>query len=220
MTSWDIIIPLRGGGSGAKSRLVGENASGGLGRALAFAFACDVVDVVNAHPDVAHVIVLTSHEATAAAFTENGVETVLDLESGNLNGSIAALSKNLRLAHPRNNQAVLVADLPSLNLDDFSTILTQATDFPRSVLSDKDQTGTCFLACHSPLYLEPFFGIDSYRLHRDAGFTPLSSDVCPSIWSDVDTPEDLQTALEMGVGPHTAKILAHLEQIHISDFRQ
>lgn len=215
---WDVIIPLRGSSVGAKTRLVGQDAGPGLGRAVAFAFASDVIDVVKTNPVVAQTIVLTAHEATAAAFSESGITTVLDSDASSLNASISTLSSQLRQAQPTRAQAVLVADLPSLTANDFAELLNLAEQKSFSVLSDKDKSGTCFLSCTAPLVINPSFGPNSYQTHIKSGFIPITPSNAPSIWTDVDTPTDLEKALRLGVGVHTAQLLAHLELLNIGDF--
>lgn len=220
MPKWDIIIPLRGGGNGSKSRLVGKEASRGLGSAIAFAFANDVVDIVKKHPSVANAIILTGHKATANVFRERDINTVLDSEHENLNASIIALSKKLRVNNPEHFQGVLVADLPSLSSEDFSTLLNLAASNPRSVLSDQDQKGTCFISCNSSSTLEACFGVNSFKRHVETGCIPLKPVFTKGLWADVDTASDLQNALRLGVGVHTAQLLAHLKMLEVNEISQ
>jgi 2-phospho-L-lactate guanylyltransferase len=69
-------------------------------------------------------------------------------------------------------------------------------------VADAHGTGTTLLtAVVCPL--DPRFGPDSARAHRDSGAVALSGD-WPGLVQDVDTEEDLRVALALGTGPQTA----------------
>lgn len=222
MPEWDVIVPLRGGAAGSKSRLVGERASAGLGAALAFAFASDLIAVARSHPDVERVVVLTGHPATARAVEELGATATLDTAPGNVNASLAELSGALRAEFPGRHQAILVADLPSLTLDDLATVLDLAARHERAVLGDRAGTGTCLITAGPDSVARPRFGPDSLRAHRQCGHSPIVSPDTPTAWSDIDTPEDLRWARgELSLGPHTTAMLDRLERIpHLDEIAE
>ena len=57
------------------------------------------------------------------------------------------------------------------------------------------------LICHSPSH-----GADSARRHADSGAVELSGD-WPGLRCDIDTPDDLEAARRLGVGPATTRIV-------------
>jgi 2-phospho-L-lactate guanylyltransferase len=58
--------------------------------------------------------------------------------------------------------------------------------------------------------LDPRFGPDSARRHQDSGAIELTGG-WPGLRCDIDTPDDLSAALELGVGTATKRVVAELE---------
>ncbi len=52
------------------------------------------------------------------------------------------------------------------------------------------------------------FGDGSFARHVDLGCTPLEIEGTSTLRRDVDTPDQLDAAAELGVGPRTAAVLA------------
>jgi 2-phospho-L-lactate guanylyltransferase len=56
----------------------------------------------------------------------------------------------------------------------------------------------------------PSFGGASRARHASSGAAELELDDMTGLRRDVDTPDDLRTALALGTGPHTAALAAEL----------
>jgi 2-phospho-L-lactate guanylyltransferase len=56
----------------------------------------------------------------------------------------------------------------------------------------------------------PSFGGASRTRHASSGAAELGIDDMTGLRRDVDTPDDLRTALALGTGPHTAALAARL----------
>ncbi|MGW1453349.1 2-phospho-L-lactate guanylyltransferase, partial [Micromonospora sp. NPDC002411] len=68
-------------------------------------------------------------------------------------------------------------------------------------------SGTVLLTAPPGVPLDPRFGVGSAVAHAASGALPLTGD-WPSLRRDVDTPTDLATAIRLGLGPHTAALVA------------
>jgi 2-phospho-L-lactate guanylyltransferase len=91
---------------------------------------------------------------------------------------------------------VLQADLPAVTAQEFAAAMQAARSHARSFVADRHGTGTAALFSTDG-ELNPLFGIDSARRHRDSGAVELTGD-WPGLRCDVDTPEDLSAARELG----------------------
>lgn len=104
----------------------------------------------------------------------------------------------------------LQADLPALSAREVEQAYASAAPDDRSVVVDHTGTGTSALIARGrPRRLEPRFGADSALRHIDSGAKPLSGN-WPGLRLDVDTEDDLRSALDLGVGDHTARVLNDL----------
>ena len=77
---------------------------------------------------------------------------------------------------------------------------------------DAEGTGTVLLAGLEARVLRPAFGAGSAAAHEAAGARRLTLEL-PRLRRDVDTREDLRTALTLGVGPRTRAVLAELDHL-------
>ncbi|PRC52684.1 2-phospho-L-lactate guanylyltransferase, partial [Mycobacterium sp. ITM-2017-0098] len=73
---------------------------------------------------------------------------------------------------------------------------------PRSYVTDRHGTGTAALFSFGVL-LDPHFGADPAQRHRRSGAVELTG-AWPGLRSDIDTPDDLDVARDLGVGPATS----------------
>jgi 2-phospho-L-lactate guanylyltransferase len=205
---WTVILPLKGGPA-AKSRL-------GAPAALATAIALDCLDAVLATDQVDAVVVVTPDPRLAAEAVAAGAR--VQAESAPGAGLSAAVSDGLQAVLGR--CAVLLGDLPALRPDDLATALHRAGDLlgpdgrahdrPSMVfVPDAEGTGTVLLTALSPAAMRPSFGPGSAAAHRAAGAVRLELDL-PRLRRDVDTPADLRTAVEFGVGRRTRAVLAEI----------
>jgi 2-phospho-L-lactate guanylyltransferase len=106
--------------------------------------------------------------------------------------------------------AALNADLPALRPGELWRVLDAAAEFPRAFLPDAAAIGTTLLAAAPGWELRPAFGTDSRARHRASGAVELPLTAVDSVRQDVDTGDDLRSALALGVGPHTAAAAARL----------
>jgi 2-phospho-L-lactate guanylyltransferase len=106
--------------------------------------------------------------------------------------------------------AALNADLPALRPPELARVLAAAAEFPRAFLADAAGIGTTLLAAAPEQELRPEFGTDSRNRHRASGARELGPAGVDSVRQDVDTGDDLRTALTLGVGPYTAAAAAGL----------
>jgi 2-phospho-L-lactate guanylyltransferase len=146
----------------------------------------------------ASVVVISPDPAAKAAAQRAGARFIFDdTPEGHLdplNNALRSAETQLRASAP--NLVVLQADLPALRTAEFREALASASAHPRSFVADRHGTGTAALFAMGR-ELDPLFGIDSARRHKDSGAIELTGD-WPGLRCDVDTPEDLAAARELG----------------------
>ncbi len=144
------------------------------------------------------VAVVSPDPAAKAAAGRAGARFIFDdTPEGHLdplNNALRSAAVQLRASSP--NLVVLQADLPVVTNEEFASALASARGYPRSFVADRHGTGTAALFSTDG-DLNPLFGIDSARRHRDSGAVELTGD-WPGLRCDVDTPEDLAVARELG----------------------
>jgi 2-phospho-L-lactate guanylyltransferase len=205
---WVVVLPVKGTVE-AKSRLVpdaGEQRSAEDRARLAIAFAADTVAAVLAAEGVAEAVVVTS-EGSVALFGELGAIVVLDPRAG-LNAAIAHGIAEARRRRPDAPVAAMTADLPALRPGDVAAMLELARAHPLAMVEDKDGTGTTTILAAAGIPLVPHFGLDSARLHREAGHVDLPLDRGSRMRLDVDTEDDLALAKAEGLGAYSRALLA------------
>jgi 2-phospho-L-lactate guanylyltransferase len=204
---WTVLIPVKRLDI-AKSRLALPDR---VRADLALAMASDTVSAALGCAAVAEVLVITSDESAAAALSALGARIVDDVPDSGLNAALvhgASLAVAARLC-------ALAGDLPALRSIDLETILRLAAAHRVAVVADAAGSGTTVLTAASLAEFMPQFGIGSRAAHLDvapgggAAFD-LSVDAAASLRHDVDTIDALDAAVELGVGPATAQVLAAL----------
>lgn len=198
---WGVVVPVKRLVL-AKTRL--RPYDGGVRSALALAMACDVVVAALACPGVEEVLVVTSDPEAASTLTAHGAQVVDDEPDDGLD---AALAHGAGLLPAGLGAAALTADLPALRPADLAAALALVVT-GRGVVADAPGTGTTLLAAAPGAPLAPAYGPGSLARHLAAGARPLPA--APGLRLDVDTPEDLARALELGVGTRTAAVAAGL----------
>lgn len=200
--SWGVVVPVKRL-SLAKSRLAayGDPARGRF--ALAFA-----ADVVVAAREVARVLVVTDDEAVAATLQALGAEITPDDPDAGLNPALSHGADLLREHDATLGVATLSADLPALRAADLLAALDQVAVGQRGFVPDMAGTGTTLLAAGPGTALLPHFGPGSRALHLASGAAELVAGL--GLRHDVDTPEDLEAALRLGVGAHTLQVAGAL----------
>ena len=205
---WTLVVPLKPLAQ-AKSRLA-DTADDGLRPDLALAFAQDTVAAALACPAVGDVAVVTDDVRAGRELAALGAAIIADEPGGGLNAALAHATRALRSARPALPVAALNADLPALRPVELSRVLDTAAEFPRAFLPDAATIGTTLLAAAPGRELRPAFGTESRARHRASGAVELTLTAVDSVRQDVDTGDDLRSALALGVGPHTAAAAARL----------
>ncbi|MBO8189013.1 2-phospho-L-lactate guanylyltransferase [Streptomyces spirodelae] len=204
--TWTLVVPLKPLFR-AKSRLTG--APTGLPvPELALAFAQDTVRAALECAAVRGVVVVTDDSLAAGELRALGARAVPDLPGDGLNAALAHGAAAARAAEPDTPVAALNADLPALRPAELERVLNAASGFSRAFLPDAAEIGTTVLTALPRTGLSPAFGGPSRTRHRASGAVELPLTGVASVRQDVDTPEDLRAALELGVGGFTSALLA------------
>ncbi|KOX03910.1 2-phospho-L-lactate guanylyltransferase [Streptomyces sp. NRRL B-1140] len=203
-----MVVPLKPLAQ-AKSRLA-DTADDGLRPDLALAFAQDTVAAALACPGVGDVAVVTDDLRAGRELAALGAAIIPDEPGGGLNAALAHATRAVRSVRPDRAVAALNADLPALRPAELSRVLDAAAEFPRAFLPDAAAIGTTLLSAAPGRELRPAFGTDSRARHRASGAVELPLTAVDSVRQDVDTGDDLRSALALGVGPHTASAAARL----------
>ena len=166
---------------------------------VVLAMLVDTIGSARAVAAVASVTVVTPDRSAAAAARECGAAVLDDptppRHPDPLNNAVLAAGRALSGTV---NLAVLQGDLPALRPAELSQALEAARLSSRSFVADRHGTGTAALfAFGAPL--DPRFGPHSAERHRDSGAVELGGP-WPGLRCDIDTPEDLQEALRLGLG--------------------
>lgn len=201
MTSWTVLIPFKGSALG-KSRLASTALSDAQRRQLATAFLLDVIDVALHTPEVARVIVTSpdTHTQQLLGKLPCDVLTEPPHTSGLNAGVLWALSE---IGAPHLACAVLTSDLPFLHEHELSQVLNLASGSERSMVTDREGTGTTLLLANRTPEFEPAFGLNSRAAHERLGFSLLNVPSSSGIRHDVDTSEQLNHAGGLIAGRHT-----------------
>jgi 2-phospho-L-lactate guanylyltransferase len=120
-----------------------------------------------------------------------------------LNAAISFGAGHSRRQRPDLRVGALTGDLPALRPEELAAVLEQAFAIPgRSFVPDAAGTGTTLLLGARDGALEPRFGPHSRSGHARSGAVEWTAGA--SLRQDVDTLADLEAALRLGVGAHTA----------------
>lgn len=200
---WRLVLPVKEA-SLAKTRL---NAPAPLSRPeLARAIALDTLDSVCRALPPADVVTVTSDPVVGAAAAALGAQVVADPGEG-LNAAVEAGVAVASVGVAGTGcVAVLLGDLPALRPEDLVAALTACSDHVRAVVPDQEGTGTVLLTARDGIPLLPRFGSGSAARHAEVA-TVLTPDL-PRLRQDVDDLAALEAVVRMGVGPHTAHVLA------------
>jgi len=202
--TWSVVVPVKVL-TQAKSRLArlgGERRAG-----LALAMAVDTVTAVLACPEAAGVIVVTDDQLAGDMLGGLGAEVIADTPTGGLNPALRHGAAFARERWPRRGVAALFADLPAVRPAQIAAALIAARQWPTAFVADAAGDGTTLYTARPGAGFEPSFGLASRARHAAAGAVELDLDDTDGLRRDVDTPEDLQQATVLGLGPHTAELL-------------
>jgi 2-phospho-L-lactate/phosphoenolpyruvate guanylyltransferase len=186
----------------------GKSRLGDLPRdVLAAAFATDAAMACLAAPSIGQVLVVTDDASFAGTLSRLGCAAVPDGVSGDLNASLVLAAKEAARRWPELVPLAMCADLPCLTAGQLEEALSQKPGRPRFV-TDASGSGTTLYT--APLEdFAPRFGPRSASLHEQAGAWPLEG-ALPGLRQDVDDAGDLEAAVTLGLGPHTARAVARI----------
>ncbi len=187
----------------AKSRL-SALFDGQVRQRVVLAMLMDTITAAQAAPGVESITVVTADEIAAAAARAQGACVVADPtppgHGDPLNNALMTACREVSSANP--DIVVLQGDLPALRSSELGAALEAGARFGRSFVADRQRTGTSALFAFG-VPLDPLFGADSARRHRDSGAVELLGE-WPGLRCDIDTPADLEEARRLGVGPATS----------------
>ena len=184
--SWVAIVPLKQGAS-QKSRL-SQSLDPAQRAALTEALFTRVLAALDACESVSQVVVLSPSDPQRLK-----VEWVRD-EGRGLNEELMAL----RARFSDRNVLVLHADLPFLEADEIKKLLAAAETAGVAIAPDKFDLGTNALALRAEAAVSFSFGADSFAKHHAAA--PHASIVkSRGLSHDIDTPDDLRAAMDIGL---------------------
>ncbi|GHF63608.1 2-phospho-L-lactate guanylyltransferase [Amycolatopsis bartoniae] len=197
----DLIVPLKPPRLG-KSRLRGA-VTDARHPSLVLALAADTVTA--AASVVRRVLVVATDPAAVAPLRDCGAEIVSEQGAGDLNAALRRGEALVRADDPHSVVGALQADLPALRPDELAAALAEAAG-RRAFTADWAGTGTTLLLSAPGAALEPRFGAGSAAAHAGTGAVALALPA-PGLRRDVDTAADLAQAGELGLGPHTGRLL-------------
>ncbi len=206
MVQTDLVVPVKALPD-AKSRLRGAVAPDDHAR-LVLAVLLDTVTAAANADGVRRVLVVRSDAQVAATLAAKGFESVPEGPVPGLNAAYRRGAAVLREADPAGRIGALQADLPALRSDELAAALKSA-DGRRAFVADRQTTGTTLLLSAPGGPLDPRFGKGSALAHALSGAAALT-DSWPSLRCDVDTPQDLRFARDLGLGLHTSALLGAL----------
>lgn len=197
--SFVVVVPVKPPALG-KSRLAGLPDA--RRRKLAAAFALDTVLAAARTPGVAAVLAVTDDFRFAARLREVGCEVVPDGVTDDLNATLVQACAEAARRWPSALPVALCADLPCLVPEELQEVLDSLPVQGAAFLRDRAGTGTTLYA-GSVGDFAPRFGPSSAQAHVDGGAHEVGVPA-PSARHDVDDIADLEAALRLGVGAHTA----------------
>lgn len=174
---------------------------------IVLAMLVDTINAVTAVTAVQTVTIVTPDEGAAAAAKELGALVLTDpTPEGHrdpLNNALLAAEGMAR--GDSANIVALQGDLPALQAVELTEAIAAARAQPRSFVADRHRTGTSALFSFG-VPLDPRFGADSAERHRRSGALELTG-AWPGLRCDIDTPEDLLMAWDLGIGSATARAI-------------
>ena len=200
---WTAVVPVKRLAV-AKSRLALPDEER---RELVLGFAVDTVDAVSACPQVGDVVVVTAEPAVAERVRRPRLRVVADDGAG-LDEAVAL---GARAAGLRSRGVLVVpGDLPCLRHRDVTQVLAGVRPPAGAFVPDRATTGTTIVVLPTGTAAATRYGPGSAEGHRLLGLRPLL-DAPVRARHDVDTLEDLEAALALGVGAATRAALAGVE---------
>ncbi|MDQ3615286.1 MAG: 2-phospho-L-lactate guanylyltransferase [Actinomycetota bacterium] len=192
----------------AKSRLL--DLGDRVRRDLVVAFAADTATAALESPLVTAVLAVTDDFELADGLRGLGVQVIPDGTVDDLNGSLLQAAAEAQRRWPGAGLVAICADLPALRSSELTSALSRAATTSASFVADADMVGTTTLVAPDLDLFTPRFGPHSRRAHLEAGAREIDLDDVPGLRRDVDTPDDLRAAVELGVRARTSAIITTL----------
>jgi 2-phospho-L-lactate guanylyltransferase len=136
-----------------------------------------------------------------------GADIVADVPDAGLNPALAYAASQALLDDPATTVLAMSADLPAVRPEDLDLAWSRRTG-SRWFVPDSHGDGTTLLAAQPGELLAPAFGPGSRNAHLASGACEVTGAGLERLRRDVDTEEDLDVARRLGVGRHTAAVLA------------
>jgi 2-phospho-L-lactate guanylyltransferase len=198
---WTVLVPVKSLPE-AKSRLTGASGDPAAHARLVRAIRADTVAAARAADGVARLMLVVDGPGADAS----GELTFVQAAPG-LNAALAEAADEAHARWPHDAVAALVGDLPALRPEELAAALAAAATHERAFVADAAGTGTTLLTAVPGSAFLPRFGAGSARRH--AGIA-TGLDAAPGLRCDVDTADDLDAAIALGVGRQTRTELAHV----------
>jgi 2-phospho-L-lactate guanylyltransferase len=194
----------------AKSRLAPVFSAATRERVV-LAMLLDTISSAVKVPALSGITVVTPDDVAAEAARQLGAHALPDpTPEGHPdplnNAIIAAESTVTSVPDAPPNVVVLQGDLPALQPQELAEAIAAGRAHRRSFVADRQGSGTVALLAFDTS-LNPAFGVESALRHRRSGAVELTG-AWPGLRCDIDTPDDLQAARRLGVGPATARAVA------------
>lgn len=183
--TWNAVVPVKAWRS-AKSRL---NLPPDSRAAMARAMTLDVLDLLTAHPDIAHVVVVTVDDEASREAQARGA-TVLPEDLG-LNDAVRRGCAWITEQRADGPTVVVPADLGFLTASALADALALLAEVSPAHVPDLSGEGTTLLAAPTASAITPFYGLGSSAAHAEAGFVRVEG-VDRVVRADVDRLEDLE----------------------------
>lgn len=172
---------------------------------VVLAMLIDTIVAASRVPALHSITVVTPDTDAAAAAAALGIRVLTDPtpegHADPLNNAINAAAA--AVADQTVNVAALQGDLPALQTHELAEAVEAARRYPRSFVADRHGSGTSALfAFGAPL--DPRFGANSAAAHRNSGAIELTG-AWPGLRCDIDTPDDLSAARQLGMGAATRR---------------
>lgn len=176
--------------------------------ALARAVALDTLAAATACELVVQVVVVTDDAALARDAAT--IPALRFVPEGDARGLDAAVAAGMAAVDPngRMPRAALLGDLPALRPQDLADALKTAASVDRGVVADAEGTGSTLVTAAPGIAWSSTFGEGSFARHRASGCVALEVPDASTLRRDVDTADQLDAAVRLGVGPRTAALLA------------
>ncbi|QGN33091.1 2-phospho-L-lactate guanylyltransferase [Microlunatus sp. Gsoil 973] len=172
---------------------------------LARCMALDTLTALAAATD--RLVVVSDDPTLSDQLASVGIDATVVAEPSP-DGMNAALSFGDRLLRDRGCGRVLasVGDLPALTGEAVGDLLARTADLRRAFVPDHTGYGTTMLIAPAG-ELNPRFQGASAAAHSRSGAVPVEA-IDPRLRSDVDAVDDLAAVIALGVGRHTARLVA------------